>query len=196
MFITNQIAFDTLCHDLKKEPYIAVDTEFMWETTYYPQLCLIQIATVNNIYLIDALAGLDLSSLKPILENNNIEKIVHDGIHDLRILSTEIGAQFNNVFDTQIAAELLDIDFQISLANLLIYFDIATLDKSSKRSNWAKRPLSEKQISYAKNDVLYLITLTQTLKSRLTQQSKNNSSPMPLVNMGTRPLSPAFASLP
>lgn len=157
---------------LANEELIAIDTEFMWRNTYYPKLCLIQIATSNNTYLIDPLYGMDLSPLKEILEDKNIVKIFHAASHDIKILHREIGATTFPIFDTQIAAEFLGIIHQGSLKHLLSHLQIANIEKNEKLSDWSERPLSKAQQQYAKEDVKFLISCCSHLEEKLKEQQK------------------------
>ncbi len=151
---------------------IALDTEFMWRNTYYPKLCLIQIATPDQVYLIDPLADIDLKKLKPILEDLNILKVFHAAQHDISILDIEADANTQMTADTQTAAEFLGLIHQGSLQWLLSHYNLADLPKKQKLSNWAKRPLTDGQISYAKDDVLYLIDAYLCLKKELENMGR------------------------
>ena len=160
---------------LKNEPQIGIDTEFLWRSTYYPKLCLMQISTANDCYIIDPLAqDIDLSPLKPLLENQKILKIFHACSQDLKILYKEINAKVYPIFDTQIAAEFIGFNHQTSLQNLLSYLEITELEKTETMTNWCKRPLSAKQIKYAQEDVAYLIAAFKKLNKLLTTEKKLN----------------------
>jgi len=136
---------------------IGLDTEFVWERTYYPRLGLIQLALSDeDCHLIDPLAIKDLSELGSLLANPNVIKIFHDAPQDLAILSRATGATPKNIFDTRLAAGFTGLSATLSLSKLIkILLDI-DLDKTETRTNWLKRPLDKGQIEYALDDVRYL----------------------------------------
>lgn len=144
------------CDSLAKASFISVDTEFLRTKTYYPKLCLIQIATETHAVIIDALAGLDLEILRPIFQNPRIIKIFHSAKQDLEILYLLYNELPVNIFDTQIAACFYSIGNSISYEELVKDILGVELDKSHSLSDWTKRPLSDKQIEYAYSDVTYL----------------------------------------
>lgn len=170
MLISTQSALDDAIADISQNTHIAVDTEFYWMRTYYPELCLIQIATVNDIYLIDTLTdNLDFSGLNAIFENNNIQKIIHSAPNDVPIIKRFLNCEISNIFDTQLAATFLGFQNQLSLKNLLQEMLDIEMEKESQFSDWRKRPLSTNQIAYAKKDVEFLITLQKTLEQKLNE---------------------------
>ncbi|MCF6764358.1 HRDC domain-containing protein [Thiotrichales bacterium 19S3-7] len=170
--ITTDSELKQLASILINEDIIGIDTEFDWRVTYFPKLCLIQIATVDNAYLIDPLSIGDLSPLKPILESNTIIKVFHSPTYDLKILNQQTGAMIQHVFDTQLAAEFLGFSHQPSLNDLLSWLIQKTLDKSVKLSNWNQRPLTEKQRNYALEDVKYLIPAFNHLTDKLSASKR------------------------
>ncbi len=153
---------------------VGVDTEFMWESTYFPKACLVQVANHSTIACIDPLSIDDLSALKSLLTNRDIVKIFHSGSQDMMLLQSLLGALPNSVFDTQIAASFLDMGEQISYAAMIDSLCSVTLDKSQSRTNWLKRPLSEAQIHYAADDVRYLYDAYEELSRRLGDSSKRS----------------------
>lgn len=167
MLISTQSTLDAAIAEISQNSHLAVDTEFYWMRTYYPELCLIQIATINDIYLIDTLAELDFSGFKHIFESNDIQKILHSAANDVPIIKRFLNCEINNIFDTQLAATFLGFQNQLSLKNLLQEMLDIEMEKESQFSDWRKRPLSTKQINYAKKDVEYLITLQKTLDQKL-----------------------------
>ena len=167
MLIQSQSILDAAIAEISQNTHIAVDTEFYWMRTYYPELCLIQIATVNHIYLIDTLEELDFSKLKPIFETSDIQKIIHSAPNDVPIIKRFLDCEMNNIFDTQLAATFLGFQNQLSLKNLLQEILSIEMEKESQFSDWRKRPLSANQITYAKKDVEYLITLQRNLDTKL-----------------------------
>ncbi|MGQ4001636.1 HRDC domain-containing protein [Francisellaceae bacterium CB300] len=167
MLIQSQSILDAAIAEISQNTHIAVDTEFYWMRTYYPELCLIQIATINDIYLIDTLEDLDFSGLNYIFETNDIQKILHSAANDVPIIKRFLDCEINNIFDTQLAATFLGFANQLSLKNLLQEILNIEMEKESQFSDWRKRPLSANQIAYAKKDVEYLITLQKDLDKKL-----------------------------
>jgi ribonuclease D len=155
--IDTQEQLEEICAQLSGSAYIALDTEFMRETTYFPKLALIQIADdAGQVHCIDPLLIRDFSSLQEILFNPGILKVVHSARQDLEIFYHMFDSIPDPIFDTQIASAILGYGEQISYANLVSTELGVTLDKSHTRTNWMQRPLSNEQISYAINDVKYL----------------------------------------
>jgi len=160
---------DELLKQLNNETLIAVDTEFFRETTYYPQLALVQIATASIVTCIDPLAFDARPALKKLLLDNNITKIFHSCSQDLEVLFYYLGEAPGSIYDTQIANALLTEHHQIGYA-ALVENELGTLlDKSQTRTNWLQRPLTQKQVKYAGDDVLYLYQLQHILDKKLSQ---------------------------
>ncbi len=158
---------------LQQEKQIGIDTEFHWRSTYYPKLCLIQLATDKACYIIDPLnTDIDLSPLKPLLENQNITKILHACSQDIKIINFELDAKITPIFDTQIAGDFLGLSHQGSLQKLLEELEIATLEKSQTMTDWRKRPLTSKQLQYANDDVKHLVRSHIKLKYLLEKEKK------------------------
>jgi len=145
-----------LCEQLKRSDWLTLDTEFIREETYYPQLCLIQVATDDVIACIDPLAIDDLGPLLDVFYDPAITKVLHAARQDLEIFHMLRGAPPENIFDTQIAATLLGQGDQIGYGNLVKAMLDVELDKAHSRTDWAKRPLSPEQLDYAADDVRYL----------------------------------------
>ncbi|WP_455380469.1 ribonuclease D [Acidihalobacter prosperus] len=141
---------------LTDTPWLAVDTEFLRESTYRPQLCLIQIAAPNLIACIDPLALADLGPLREKLYEHHTTKILHAARQDIEVLYQLWGEIPTPVFDTQIAAALLGENDQIGYANLVGKLLGVTLEKGHTRTDWSQRPLEPAQIQYAVDDVRYL----------------------------------------
>jgi ribonuclease D len=155
--INNNIQLAKLVERLKHHKYIIIDTEFMRSNTYYPILCLIQIADDDSEFIIDCLSDdIDLSYMNDILFNPKITKIFHSCKQDIDVILTKFGKIPHPIFDTQIAANVCGIDPEISLANLSSRLLDISIDKSSRYSDWSQRPLSDDQLQYAVNDVIYL----------------------------------------
>lgn len=137
--------------------YVAIDTEFVWEKTYYPRLGLIQVAlSREECFLIDVTELGDLSPLGDLLSDGKIIKILHDAQQDLTILRRATGAWPTNIFDTRLVAGFAGLGSSISLRDLINAVVSIELHKTETRTDWLKRPLSEAQIRYAREDVCYL----------------------------------------
>jgi ribonuclease D len=155
------------CDRLAKVPFIAVDTEFMRETTYWPKLCLIQVAGPKDSAVIDPLAeDLDLSPLLSLLADPAIEKVFHAARQDIEIFNN-LGVIPQPLFDTQIAGMAAGFGEQIAYDALVRQMLRIDLDKSSRFTDWARRPLSEAQLDYALADVTHLASLYPILRERL-----------------------------
>ncbi len=163
-----------LVDELADENFLAVDTEFIRERTFFPQLCLVQVASDKVIACIDALALDDLSPLWNVLLNKSIRKVLHSARQDLEILWLATGAVPTPVFDTQIAAGFLGHGGQIGYASLAQSILDVTVDKSQSRTDWSQRPLSEAQLAYAANDVEHLVRLYHALKSELATRGRSD----------------------
>ncbi len=136
---------------------LAIDTEFFWERTYYPILGIIQVATRNGeIFIIDAVKIKDLTPLGEIFSNPKIIKILHDAQQDLYIIRRATCADPKNIFDTRFCCGFAGLSSTISLGNMLRELIDVDLPKTESRSDWLKRPLSEKQLLYAENDVRFM----------------------------------------
>ena len=154
---------------IENEEYIAVDTEFIRDTTYFSKLCLIQVASKNHNFIIDPLSqNIDLSIFWDVLINSSILKIFHSGRQDLEIFHNIFGNLPSPVYDTQIAAMVCGFGDQVSYEHLVLDLLGVKIDKSSRVSNWSFRPLSNKQISYALSDVTHLVNLYEILKKRIS----------------------------
>ena len=155
--------------------YIALDTEFIWERTYYPKLGLIQIGfSRDECFLVDVLSGVDLRPLRDLLVNARIVKILHDAQQDLTILRQATGAYPKNVFDTRYAAGFVGIRSTISLCDLLSILCGVVLAKTETRTNWLQRPLSSSQIEYALDDVRYLPEIRDKLLARIKMHKRED----------------------
>lgn len=151
---------------------LAVDTEFMRERTYRPQLCLVQVASDADCYLVDALAGLDLARLHAILVDRARPKILHAARQDLEVLSQSGGAVPAPVFDTQVAAALLGLPPQVGYADLVARRLGHSIDKGQTRTDWSRRPLTDLQLAYAADDVHHLLTLHSDLAAELDARAR------------------------
>ncbi|MGI6258479.1 MAG: ribonuclease D [Anaerolineaceae bacterium] len=157
-----------MVEDLKKQPFIAVDTESNSLHAYQEQVCLIQISTIKTDYLIDTIALTDLDELGEIFADSAIQKVFHAGDYDIATLKRDFGFEIRNVFDTMLAATAL-AEPAIGLAALLEkYFDLK-LEKKYQRANWGKRPLDPEMLAYAQNDSHYLLELRDILAKQLEE---------------------------
>ncbi|OOG22946.1 ribonuclease D [Thioalkalivibrio denitrificans] len=152
----NESELHAFCQELTGASWIALDTEFIREKTYYPQLCLIQLATDSALACIDPLALGDLGPLEPLLLDASVTKVVHAAHQDLEILYLKTGAVPAPVFDTQVAAGLLGYGDQIGYARLVETVLGRSLEKGHARTDWSLRPLEAEQLAYAADDVRYL----------------------------------------
>jgi ribonuclease D len=155
-----------LLDDLATQTEIAVDTEADSFFNYREKVCLIQITVEDRDYLLDPLAGFDIAPLGEILADPAKEKIFHDGEYDVLIMKRSFGFRFVNLFDTRVAAAALG-ETQPGLASVLKARFGVELDKSMQRSDWSARPLSGKQVAYARLDTRFLIPLARAQKKEL-----------------------------
>jgi ribonuclease D len=145
------------CERASHFEFVTVDTEFLRETTYWPKLCLVQVATADEAVLIDPLApDLDLSPFYALLANDKVRKVFHAARQDIEIFVKLTGKVPANIFDTQIAASVCGFGDSVSYDNLVRSITGVELDKSSRFTDWSDRPLSEKQKIYALADVTHL----------------------------------------
>lgn len=172
LLIESSDALADLCKELSGEPLIAVDTEFFRETSYYPHLGLVQLASPTHIACIDPLAFDAREGLAALLLNPGLTKIFHACTQDLEVLYQYLGKLPQSIVDTQIAAALLGEQEQIGYATLVEQQIGIQLEKSQTRTNWLKRPLTSRQIEYAGDDVLYLIPMYQKLLSELKHKHR------------------------
>lgn len=156
-----------LVDHLAESPWVALDTEFMREKTYFPQLCLVQIATPEIIACIDAVALPDLGPLVGLLHDPSVLKVFHSASQDLEALYLVTGRVPAPVFDTQLAASLLGYGEQVGYGNLVQAVLQVELDKTQSRTDWSRRPLRAEQLSYAKDDVRHLVELYRRLRGEL-----------------------------
>ncbi len=170
--ITTNDALADFCARVSKAPFIAVDTEFMRETTYWPKLCLIQAATPTDAANIDPLAeGLDLTPFLDLLRDPAIIKVFHAARQDTEIF-VKLGAMPKPLFDTQVAAMAAGFGDQVSYDSLVRQMLRIDLDKGSRFTDWSRRPLSDAQLTYAMADVTHLAALYPKLRDRLSKEGR------------------------
>lgn len=155
-YIDTPDALAAFCEKLSGISWLAMDTEFLREKTYYPKFCLLQIAAGDRVACIDPLALPDLAPLAPILYDESIVKVLHSGRQDLEIFHLLYGKPPSPVFDTQLAAPLLGMNEQIGYAGLVQEVLGVHLGKTHSRTDWSRRPLSAEQLAYAADDAIYL----------------------------------------
>src|SRR4051812_30242905 len=152
--ITTTEELAAFCESLATTEFVAVDTEFMRERTYWPKLCLAQVAGPDDAAAIDALAeGIDLAPLDALMANPNVLKVFHAARQDLEIFYLRMNKVPTPLFDTQVAAMVCGHGEAASYESLATKLAKARIDKSSRFTDWSRRPLSERQITYALSDV-------------------------------------------
>ena len=172
--ITDSAELAALCERLAKADFVCVDTEFMRENTYWPELCLIQIADTNEAAAIDPLAkDIDLSPLLDLLvDNEDVLKIFHAGGQDVEIIYNLTGKTPHPIFDTQIAMMAISQSEQIGYSNLVESWLGMTIDKGARFTDWSRRPLTERQIEYAIGDVTHLAKIFPKILARLIKTGR------------------------
>lgn len=172
--LTTTPALVTAIDAIRSADFIAIDTEFMRESTYYPQLCLIQICAGSHAFCIDPLAeGMDLSPLFALMQDKNITKVFHAGRQDLEIFVQLTGDVPCPVYDTQIAAMVCGLGDQVGYDKLVYHYKNLQIDKSSRFTNWSQRPLSDRQLSYALDDVIHLAEIYPRIIADLTANGRD-----------------------
>ncbi|MEN8722907.1 MAG: ribonuclease D [Alphaproteobacteria bacterium] len=172
--ITTTNDLKNLCERLKGEPYVTLDTEFVREKTYWPELCLIQIAGQEDEAIIDPLAdGIDLDPLFTLMADENVLKVLHAARQDVEIFVKIMGDVPRPMFDTQIAAMVCGFGDQVGYETLCRTLLNVGLDKSSRFTDWARRPLTDRQLDYAIGDVTYLRTIYEKLSKRLEKTGRD-----------------------
>lgn len=162
-----------LCQRLRAHDHVCVDTEFMRENTYYPELCLVQLASPEDAFAFDPLAeGLSLNPFLDLLGDDSILKVLHAGGQDIEIFMNLTGRVPYPLFDTQVAAMAMGMGEQVSYANLVQHFTGQQIDKGARFTDWARRPLSARQIEYAIGDVTYLSALFPKMLQKLRKTGR------------------------
>lgn len=172
LFVDNENQISDAMKAIQKEVLLGVDTEFDWRNTYFPVLSLLQISTAKSIFLIDCLKCKDLKFFKDVLEDKNKLIVFHSARSDTTVLSTNLGIRIKKVFDIQIAEKLLTSGSIKSYSSIVSKYFGKVLDKSETNSNWLRRPLKKKQISYAAKDVEFLLEIYQLQKKILYKKNK------------------------
>jgi ribonuclease D len=170
VYVRERAAMEALIERIGAAERVALDTEADSLHNYFEKVCLIQLSLGEKHYLVDPLAGLELSGFLEALAEKPL--ILHGGDYDLRMMRASLGFRARHeVFDTMIAAQLLGIE-QIGLAALIERFLAVTIEKTGQKSDWSRRPLSEKQLSYAVNDTRFLERLADCLARELSERGR------------------------
>lgn len=172
MFINNQKDLVAFVQRAASTSVLAIDTEFLREKTYYPRLCLLQMATDGETVIVDPFAVEDLKVLAGILQDQGIVKLFHAATQDIEILYREVGVMPSPVFDTQVAAALLGHTQQIGYGALVSSVCGVQLRKMDSFTDWSRRPLSNSQIDYAADDVVYLPKIYNQMVGELTKKGR------------------------
>lgn len=171
--LTSTEALAAACQRLAAAAAVTIDTEFMRETTYYPKLCLIQMASADEVVLVDPLApGLDLAPFLALMRNADVTKVIHSGRQDLEILWNLDRCIPAPLFDTQVAAMVCGYGDSVSYEQLAHDLAKARVDKSSRFTDWSRRPLSEPQLNYAAADVTFLRDIYAALRAQLENSGR------------------------
>ncbi len=172
MYIASQSELEAFVERSRSSHVLAIDTEFLREKTYYPKLCLLQMATDDEDVVVDPFAVEDLTVLKPLLLDEGIMKVFHSGRQDIEIIFYEIGCIPQPLFDTQVAAALLGRLQQVGYGALVHSVCGVRLKKMDSFTDWSARPLSESQLSYAREDVIYLPQMYEAMTSELEEKGR------------------------
>tara|TARA_R110000787_G_scaffold285461_1_gene401093 strand:- start:16034 stop:17197 length:1164 start_codon:yes stop_codon:yes gene_type:complete len=166
--ITDTQTLRDFCNRLRDEPYVTVDTEFIRESTFWPELCLVQLGGAEEAYAVDALAdGIDLSPMYELMADTSVLKVFHAARQDLEIFLNLAGELPRPIFDTQVAAMVCGFGDSVGYEALISKLTDARIDKGSRFTDWKLRPLSEKQIKYALADVTHLRPAYEILAGKL-----------------------------
>jgi ribonuclease D len=166
--ISSTSALAEACNRLAAHDFVAVDTEFLREQTFWPHLCLIQLAGPEDELIVDPLSpGLDLAPFWELMDDTSTVKVFHAARQDVEIVYAKTGRVPIPVFDTQVAAMVCGFGDSVSYVNLVKKITGADLDKSSRFTDWSRRPLSDKQLTYALGDVTHLRDIYASLKTEL-----------------------------
>ena len=173
--ITTTDALAAQCRRLADEPYVTIDTEFMRERTYYPELCLVQLAGEHEVALVDAVApSLDLAPLEALLSHPGVVKVFHAARQDVEIFVHLFGAVPMPLFDTQVAAMVAGFGDQVGYDSLVAGLTGGAIDKAHRFSDWSARPLSAAQLDYAAADVTWLRIVYEKLRARLAEDGRED----------------------
>ena len=173
VLVTDTAALAALCGRLAAEPFVTIDTEFMRERTYYPELCVVQLAGAQDVAVIDALApGLDLLPLGALLADPGVVKVFHAARQDAEIFLERFGSVPAPLFDTQVAAMVAGFGDQVGYDALVAALTGGQIDKAHRFSDWSARPLSPAQVAYAAADVTHLRQVYERLQDKLARDGR------------------------
>jgi ribonuclease D len=173
--ITTSAELKAFCEKVSGDEFITVDTEFLRETTYYPKLCLVQVAGADHHALIDPLAhGIDLQPFLDLMNNTAVMKVFHAARQDVEILLRMSGRVPKPIFDTQVAAMVCGFGDQVGYEAIARKIAGASIDKSSQFTDWSKRPLSAKQKAYAISDVTHLRAIYEALRDQIRREERDS----------------------
>lgn len=173
--IETTAALADACKELAKSEFVTIDTEFLRETTFWPQLCLVQMASPTLEVLVDPMAkGIDLTPLFELMADANVVKVFHAARQDIEIIYHLGGLIPHPIFDTQVAAMVCGFGDSISYDQLVQKTKNVQIDKSSRFTDWSRRPLSEKQLDYALADVTHLRDVYLALKAQLEREGRSS----------------------
>lgn len=171
-YVDSDMALLDVCQRASQCKVIALDTEFVRETTYFSNPALIQLYFGQQVYLIDPLAIKDFEPLKVLFCDSSVIKVMHSCLEDMEVFSHLLGVLPAPIFDTQVAAAMVGHGFSMSYQRLVELVVAHDLDKSETRSNWLQRPLTERQIQYAAEDVLWLLDIYNDLNQSLLDNDR------------------------
>ena len=174
LYVDDNEKLQQLCDSIKDAPLLILDTEFIREKTYRAKLCLLQIATDDIVACVDPIALSDISALMDIINDKTKIKVLHAARQDYEIFFDLTNQLPQPLFDSQLAASLLGYGEQVGYGSLVQKVLGVQLDKAHTRTDWSKRPLSDAQIRYASDDVVYLRELYPILKAQLVEQGREN----------------------
>lgn len=161
------------CRTIAKYPFVTVDTEFLRESTFWPELCVLQMACPGHAFIVDVLAhGLKLDPFFELMTNENVVKVFHAARQDIEIIYNLGNLIPHPVFDTQVAAMVCGYGDSISYDQLVYRIASVRIDKSSRFTDWKRRPLTDKQLNYALADVTHLRDVYQSIKANLEEQNR------------------------
>lgn len=172
MYISTKTELERFCELASAAKVIAVDTEFLRERTYFPKLCLVQVAVGDDIAAIDPILIDDLAPLAAVFEDPSVTKVFHACGQDLEVLLDGMGVTCAPVFDTQLAAAFLGLRQQVSYASLVESYSGVRLPKAESLTDWSRRPLDPEQLTYAEDDVRYLPGIYERMMTELVERDR------------------------
>ena len=172
MYISDAAELARFCTRASQARVVSVDTEFIRERSYYPELCLIQLGTASECVSIDPILIDDLRPLEALLANERITKVLHACSQDLEVIQNAMGCVVSPVFDTQLAAAFLGLRQQIGYGALVETYTGVHLPKAESLTDWSRRPLNPEQLRYAEDDVRYLPGIYDSMMAQLTEKDR------------------------